>query len=255
MKRLLAVAISIAMGSGVTASARAAEPLIIQGSTTVTNAVMAPQKSAIETASNVKYEIISNGSSRGILAVAEGRAAIGMISAELDLEIAKVKAEHPGILDGKDLRVHRIGVAEVAFAVHPSNPVNFLRLAQITAILEGKIKNWSEVGGPEAAIIVIAEKNGGGIRSVVESRLSGDIKAQLREVHFAPQVNEIAAQLPAALALTTTASITAKVKRLETDEVISQPLNLVTLGEPTLEAAKIIKAAKAALLNVDQLAR
>jgi hypothetical protein len=37
------------------------------------------------------------------------------------------------------------------------------------------------------------------------------------------------------------------VARIKTDRAISQPLNLVTLGEPTEEVAKIIKAAKATL--------
>ncbi len=248
---LASTLLCIAIGSGVIASQAAAGPLMIQGSTTVANAVMVPKKSAIETASGVKYEIIPNGSLRGMLAVADGKAALGMISAGLDLEIAKINQEHPGELDGKDLRAHRIGVSEVAFAVHPSNPVRSLKLGQLAAILKGEIKDWSQVGGPKAPIIVVAEMKGGGIRSLVENRLlqEGEIKAELREVPSAPQANRIVAQLPAALGLTSVASITDEVARVTTDDVISQPLSLVSLGAPGPDAAKIIEAAKAALAS------
>ena len=117
---------------------------------------------------------------------------------------------------------------------------------QLAAMLKGEIKDWSEVGGTKAPIVVISEKKGGGIRSMVESKLlnKGEIKAKLREVPSAPQANQIAAQLPNALALTSKSSITDKVAQIETDGVIAQPLNLVTLGEPSAEAAKIIEAAR-----------
>ena len=117
LKKLFASALlTLAAGSGVFATQAVAETLSVQGSPTVANAVMTPQKSAIEEASGVKYEIIANGSSRGMLCVAEGKAAIGMISAELDVQIRKIKAKHPGKLDGKDLQAHLIGTSEVAFA-------------------------------------------------------------------------------------------------------------------------------------------
>jgi phosphate transport system substrate-binding protein len=250
LNKLFASALlTLVAGSGVLVSQAGAETLTIQGSTTVASAVMASQKDAVEAASGVKYEVLANGSSRGMLAVAEGKAVLGMISAELDVQIAKVKAKHPGKLDGKDLRAHRIGVSSVAFSVNPANTVKSLKLEQIAAILKGEIKNWNEVGGANAPIIVIAEKKGGGIRSMVESKLlnKGEIKATLREVPTAPQANKIAAQLPNALALTSTASITDKVVAIKTDAVIEQPLNLISLGEPSEKAAKIIEAAKTVL--------
>jgi phosphate transport system substrate-binding protein len=250
LKKLFASALlTLVAGSGFLVSQACAETLTIQGSTTVANAVMVTQKAAVEAASGVKYEIIANGSSQGMLSVAEGKAVLGMISAELDVEIAKVKAKYPGKLDGKDLREHRIGVSAVAFAVNPNNPVKSLKLEQLAAILKGEIKDWSEVGGTKAPIIVIAEKKGGGIRSMVESKLlnKGEIEATLREVPSAPQANKIVAQLPNAIALTSTSSITDQVVALKTDNVIAQPLNLITLGDPTKEAAKIIEAAKTVL--------
>jgi len=233
-------------GSAAYADGSDREPLVIHGSTTVSDAVMIPKKRRIERASGVDYEIVANGSARGLLAVAEGRAPLGMISADLDVQIAKVSQEFSGRLAGKDLRAHRLGVTEVAFAVHPSNPVTELPLSQITAILEGRIRNWREVGGPDAPIIVIAETKGGGIRSMVETELleTGAIGAILREVPAAPQANLIAAQLPQALAITSKHSVKGDVRVLQTDRTLTQPLMLVTLGKPSGKAAKIIEAAR-----------
>jgi hypothetical protein len=47
--------------------------------------------------------------------------------------------------------------------------------------------------------------------------------------------------------LTSTSSITDKVVAIKTDTVIEQPLNLISLGEPSEKAAKIIEAAKTVL--------
>lgn len=228
-----------------------ADPLVIQGSTTVANAVMITRQETIEAETGLKYEVIANGSQRGMLAVAEGKAAIGMISANLELEIEKIAKTNPGSLDGKDLRAHSIGETRVAFVSHPSNPVKSLTLDQIAAILKGDVKSWSEVGGGGGTIVIIAEKKGGGIRSLVEGALlsKGDIKAELREAAVAPQVVKIAAQLPTALGLSTARSVTPAVAVIETDKPISQPLLLVTLGEPSKQALKIIQAAKKAFAN------
>jgi ABC-type phosphate transport system substrate-binding protein len=68
--------------------------------------------------------------------------------------------------------------------VHSSNPVTTLTLAQITGILSGKITKWSEVGGADQPIVIVAAGSGDGVRSVVEGRLlsGASISAQVREM-------------------------------------------------------------------------
>jgi phosphate transport system substrate-binding protein len=250
LKNIIAAILSVGLAAiALSPPAALAGSLTIQGSTTVANVVMIPHKQAIEAASGVTYEVITNGSLHGLLAVAEGNAGLGMISADLKLQIAKVSEKHPGKLDGKDLRAHQIGESKVAFITHPSNPVKSLNIDKIAAVLKGDIKNWSELGGPDAPIVVIAELKGGGIRSMVEDELlqKAEIKAQIREVPSAPQVGKIVAQLPAAFGLSTAGGRADAVSELSTDVSIAQPLILVTLGAPSEEAAKIIEAAKAAV--------
>lgn len=42
---------------------------------------------------------------------------------------------------------HEIGKAHVVFTVHKDNPVKALSFSQLSGIVEGRIKNWKELGG------------------------------------------------------------------------------------------------------------
>ena len=53
--------------------------------------------------------------------------------------------------------------------VNPENPVSDLTVEQIADIYTGKITNWSEVGGNDAAIVLIGREAGSGTRDGFES--------------------------------------------------------------------------------------
>ena len=247
IKNILGVAALVGLtalpGSGIAGQVQ------VSGSTTVASAILTPMESEIEASSGVDLAIVANGSSRGIDDLVSGRSNVAMISAPLDVTVAKINKKKPGSLDGKDLRAHQIGETRVAFVVHPGNPVKSLSLGQVSAILKGEIKNWSEVGGADMPIVIVAETAGGGVRSLVESTLIGDgsITGTLREFPNATQVPNVAAQLPPALGVAPfKAAGGANAHILETDEPISQPLILVTLGAPSEETQAVIDASRAA---------
>ncbi len=238
-----ALAALLALGSNAQAGTVA-----IHGSTTVSNAVLVPHKADIEKASGETLDIVANGSGRGLAALFAGKTDMAMISAPLAAEAAAANAKTPGSVDPAKLVTHQIGEARVAFVVHPSNPVKELTLAQITGILSGKITKWSEVGGADQPIVIVAAGPGDGVRSVVESRLLGgaSIPAKVREMANAPQIAQVAAQLPTAFGVTSAASAGSGVTVLQTDLTLGQPLSLVTLGPATPDATKVIEAATAA---------
>jgi phosphate transport system substrate-binding protein len=219
--------------------------IAVHGSTTVSTAVLVPHKAEIERASGATLDIVANGSGRGLADLAAGKADMAMISAPLEMEVAAANAKTPGSLDPAKLIGHRIGEAQVAFVVHPSNPVTALTLAQIADILSGKITKWSDVGGTDQPIAVIAATKGDGVRAVVENRLLGgaSLLAQARELPNAPQIAQVAAQLPTAFGVTSVASVRPGVTVLKTDQTIGQPMILVTMGEASADMAKVIKAA------------
>ncbi len=247
MKRttVLGAALAAALSLGMAQQAPAGE-VSVHGSTTVASNIMLPYKSDIEKQSGQALKVVANGSSRGILDLAAGSASMAMISAPLETTLKKVNRKKPGATAGMNLFAHRVGTTRVAFVVHPSNPVKSLTLAQIADLMSGKIKNWKDLGGKDAPILVVMETKGGGVRSMVEKEVmgGGEITAAARELPGAVQVVGIVGQVPQAIGIAVAQTVSHKVAMVTTDRSIEQPLILVTNGQPGSEMAKVIEAAR-----------
>lgn len=231
------------------ASTAAAIDLNVSGSTTVASAVMLPKEPQIEADAGLNIEIVANGSSRGIADLVNGDANVAMISAPLDVTIKKINKKDPSLLQGVDLVGHQIGETVVAFTVHPSNPVKSMTMEQVQGILSGSITNWSQLGGLDMPVVVVAETSGGGVRSLVESKLlnGASIAGTVREFPNATQVPDVSLQLPPAFGIAgEAAAMAAGARIMQTDGTISQPLILVTVGAPDADISRLIKAARAA---------
>lgn len=227
-------------------AAQAAE-LTIAGSTTVSSSVLDPYEEKIEKRAGVDLRVNAIGSSRGIVALSDGLADIAAISAPLADVVRKINSREPGKVDGRSLVAHEIGAASVAFIVHPSNPIKELSFEKITDILAGRIKFWSELGGPNERIEIIAEYKGGGIRTMVEKKIGewGDVLVDdVNSVQTGPQVTYAVGVVPNAIGIVATAMVNNSVFMMRTDQVITQPMFLVTKGEPSREVAKVIEAVR-----------
>lgn len=129
----------------------------VVGSTTVADPMEKLAEKYAEVQPDVAIEVQGNGSSAGIKAVADGTADMGMASRELSeseqgLGLTETVMAHDGI----------------AIVVNPSNGVSDLTLEQVKDIYEGKITNWSQVGGNDQDIIVVTREAGSGTRSALE---------------------------------------------------------------------------------------
>ncbi|PHV70338.1 phosphate-binding protein [Sporanaerobium hydrogeniformans] len=132
----------------------------IVGSTTVAEPMEKLVAKYKEMGNTDNLEVQGNGSSAGIKAAMEGTADIGMSSRELKEEEKASGIEETVIAyDG------------IAVVVHPSNGVEDLTKAQIKDIFEGKITNWSEVGGIDKDIVVVTREAGSGTRGAFEEIL------------------------------------------------------------------------------------
>lgn len=243
--RILTAAAAILAMLAVAPQQAVAADLTIAGSTTVAAAVLEPFESRIESLAGTQYEMQAIGSSRGILALIEGSADIAAISAPLANVVRKINAKRPGAINGRDLVAHKIGVTKVAFIVHPSNTVKQLTMQQVTDILAGRIRYWSEVGGINMPIEIITGNKGGGIRLMVEHTIGewGDVLAKPTEVQSGKQVVFAVSQVPTALGIAAAAAANNSVFVLSTDKSIEQPLFLVTKGSPSRQILKLIQAA------------
>ncbi len=96
-------------------------------------------------------DIQGGGSSAGITAAQTESAQIGMSSRSL----------HE---DELDLWQVEIAMDGLVLIVNPNNPIEGLRLDQIRDIYSGKITKWSQVGGEDSEIHLIAREEGSGTR-------------------------------------------------------------------------------------------
>ena len=104
---------------------------------------------------DVQVTIGGGGTAQGITSVNTGLVDIGAASREL-------KADDPQLVK------HLLARDGIAIITSPDNPVDGLTKDEIRQIFGGIIKNWSAVGGPNAAIRVIVREEGSGTRTAFE---------------------------------------------------------------------------------------
>ena len=143
------------------------------------------------------------GSGSGIQAVSEGRCDIGLSSRALKDDEKATLTETTVALDG------------IAMIVNPENPVSDLTVEQIADIYTGKITNWSEVGGNDAAIVLTGREAGSGTRDGFESITGTKDACQYRqELTSTGDVITTVSQNPDAIGYASLAALKDTVKAL-----------------------------------------
>jgi ABC-type phosphate transport system substrate-binding protein len=205
---------------------------------------MVPHQFAIQAAAGQTLLLLPSRSNLGIYGLFEGNQ-IAMISSSLESMFDGLKKDKPQ-LDYSRLRVFNITKTRVAFSVHPSNPVKHADLKTVSRILTGELTNWSQLGGNDQPITIVAVREGGGVQAAIESQL--DIKLSVKDpilVQESAQVNKVVEKLPETLGLAQIENLTASgVAELTTDRPIEQELDLVTLGDPSPAIFSVIEAVK-----------
>ncbi|MDR3514372.1 MAG: phosphate ABC transporter substrate-binding/OmpA family protein, partial [Azospirillaceae bacterium] len=130
------------------------------------------------TGERVGVEIAAHGSATAFKALASGEADVGEASRPInDKEVEALKSlgdmrsssnEHVGGLDG------------VAVVVHRANPVSRLSVEQIAGLFSGKFTNWSQVGGADVPVKVLARDNKSGTWDTFNSLVLSHYKMELR---------------------------------------------------------------------------
>ncbi len=144
-------------------TAPTAEPLSgtlqLAGSTTVQPLAEVLAESFMETNPDVVIEIQGGGSSVGVTSAGDGTVAIG--SASRAIKDSEMET-YP------DLNVYTIAYDGIAVIVNPELDIPTLSVEQVRAIFSGSITNFSEVGGPDAEIVVVSREEGSGTRAAFE---------------------------------------------------------------------------------------
>jgi phosphate transport system substrate-binding protein len=129
----------------------------IVGSNTLTPLTSVWAEEFMKLHSKVSIAVSGPGSGAGIAALIDGTTDICQASRTIkakEIEQAQAKGVHP----------YEIQVASDALSVvvHPSNPVTELTIAQLSAIYTGQVTNWKDVGGNDAAIVVLSRDTNSG---------------------------------------------------------------------------------------------
>jgi DNA-binding transcriptional LysR family regulator len=115
--------------------------------------------------------------------------------------------------------------------VHPDNPVTGLSAAEIQAVFNGRITNWSAVGGPDLPIEVISREQGAGSRAIFSERvmLEQRLTITAQVVTHNRQMIEMVGANPAAIGYSMMASAGSGVTALTIDGVA--PLTTTTADQ------------------------
>jgi phosphate transport system substrate-binding protein len=103
-------------------------------------------------------QVTGGGSGTGIAALINGTTQIAQSSRSMkDTEKAQVEEK-----SGRTVEEHAVAMDGVTVYVHESNGIGTLSVPQLKDIYTGVITNWSQVGGPDAPIVVYGRESSSG---------------------------------------------------------------------------------------------
>jgi phosphate transport system substrate-binding protein len=170
-----------------TSAAGEEEVLIsVAGSSTVQPIVAQAAKLFQELHPGTRIVIGGGGSAHGIRAVAGDEVQVGMSSRALK---ESEKRQWP------DVRPITIGLDGIAIIVHARNPLRHITTPQVHDLFVGKVGNWRQLGGPDAAVVLVTTNERHGTFEAfnehfeLEARAEGQ-QGQDKRIYFRPKGEE-----------------------------------------------------------------
>ena len=197
--------------------------ITMAGSTSMEKLANAVAESFMAKYPDVTVTAEFTGSSAGVEAVLGGSVDIGNSSRNLkDEEKAAGAVENIVAIDG------------IAVVTDKENTVTDLTTDQLVGIYKGEIKNWSEVGGTDEAIVVVGREAGSGTRGAFEELLGiEDSCAYANELDSTGAVMAKVASTPGAIGYVSLDVVDDTVTALTLDGVAATEEN-IKAGDYTL---------------------
>ena len=159
MKKTIATTmtlIALAAAAFTSAPAMAEKNIVIDGSTTV-GPIAKAFADYYKEKTGIGATISESGSGNGVKSLINGACDIANMSRFMKDSEFKTCVEK-GILPV----AHVVAFDGLAVVVNPANKVGALTMAQLADIYTGKIRNWKELGGDDAGIVVISRDTNSG---------------------------------------------------------------------------------------------
>jgi len=139
-------------------STRSNKPLTVKGSDTMVILTQRLAEDYMKANAGTVVQVNGGGSGTGIAALINGTADLAMASRPMKDSEKQQAAKSRGA----EVVEHAIALDALAVFVNAVNPVQQLTIAQVKDIFQGKTKNWSEVGGPNAPIVLYGRESSSG---------------------------------------------------------------------------------------------
>jgi phosphate transport system substrate-binding protein len=245
-KSLLVLFVIAALAVVVFAAPVYAAEVRLHGATTTIDRLINPYKDAVEKKTGHKLELVGNGTGKGLADLMEGRCDASLSSEPIEIAIAAAKVAGKDV-DAKKLQFTIVSHDEIVFIVNPSNSVSSLTWEQIRDIHTGKIKNWKDVGGKDAAITVFTDTITGGTRAMIKQVVMGgaDYSTSTVPLTSVKKVGDMVAADPNGFGGLGKGFVDGRMKVVQTKKV-ERPLGFMTIGSPSEKVGKVIEAFKTA---------
>lgn len=143
--------------------------LIVAGSTSVQPYAEVLAEEFMILHPDILVDIQGGGSSAGVMAAQTDTADIGMSSRSLNDEEMNLWF----------VEIARDGLAVI---INPDNPIQDLTFNQIRDIYAATVSEWSQLGGADAKIHIIAREEGSGTRDAFEKLVMSDMRITPRAI-------------------------------------------------------------------------
>jgi phosphate transport system substrate-binding protein len=223
--------------------ALAAESITLIGGSTSISTVINPVKAAFEKKTGITLNATAAGSKVALAKLDAGEcdvATAGHTQEELFGNIKKDNTKLKNPLES----INVIKLAEPAgysVIVNPANPVAKLSKEQLEGIFTGKITNWKEVGGKDAAILCVVSNLSPGSNAVFSKVFLGDKKISIDtlDASNAADLRQNIATNHDSIGYLPSAMIDPSVKGVETLPMKSSPIIMLTIGKPSPKVQKL----------------
>ena len=242
--KVLTTILTLALLAGTLGYTADTDKIVVDGSTTVGPIAKAFAEYYMKLNPGVNITVSESGSGNGAKSLVNKSCEVATMSRLLKQNEYEA-AVHSEILPV----VHVVALDGIAIIVNPSNPASKLSMAQVKDIYLGKIKNWNQLGGPNAPIVIISRDTNSGTYETFETKvLKGEkIVKTCEYVGSSGAIRQRVQSTPNALGYVGIGFIDKTVKALEVNGVvpssetvkkgtypIARPLYMITNDYPKM---------------------
>lgn len=221
----------------------------LSGSTTVQSRILDPLTADIRQATGLDIKVEGVGSGNGVKRLVAGEVPAAIISSPLE---GILKAQ--GLPEDGTYQIHVLAEDEISPIVNAKNPIAELDWDQLRDLYAGVVKNWKDIGGPDRKVQVVTSHSESATREVVWEQVMGkkvDYARSAKIVYATKKEMVMVAENAGAIGAVSAGFVQAYFDEAKRDgdpieikvvrsKKIARPLAIVTKGDPSTEAAKLI---------------